>query len=139
MLYFVIPSYLICCFHQCSIRATPGLPIDAGSWIEYSALRQPSSAFLNCKHHATCGNMRKATNISLFMPWTSLDCRGVMWPGVEPHRGVYNESYLSIVREIVEEASKRQPAMFCPYLSIFLGRQPHMGSTFWLICTRRPG
>ncbi|CAL1129550.1 unnamed protein product [Cladocopium goreaui] len=30
---------------------------------------------------------------------------GVMWPGVEPQRGVYNESYLRIVRDIVEEAA----------------------------------
>lgn len=28
-----------------------------------------------------------------------------MWPGVEPQRGVYNESYLRIVRNIVEEAA----------------------------------
>ena len=28
-----------------------------------------------------------------------------MWPGVEPQRGVYNESYLRIVRDIVEEAA----------------------------------
>ena len=28
-----------------------------------------------------------------------------MWPGVEPVRGQYNQTYLDIVAEIVEEAS----------------------------------
>ena len=30
---------------------------------------------------------------------------GVMWPGVEPQRGIYNETYLRIVKDIVEEAA----------------------------------
>jgi len=30
---------------------------------------------------------------------------GVMWPGVEPERGVYNESYLAAVRDIAREAA----------------------------------
>lgn len=30
---------------------------------------------------------------------------GVMWPGVEPVRGEYNESYMDVVRSIVEEAA----------------------------------
>jgi len=30
---------------------------------------------------------------------------GVMWPGVEPQRGIYNETYLCIVKDIVEEAA----------------------------------
>lgn len=28
-----------------------------------------------------------------------------MWPGVEPQRGIYNETYLRIVKDIVEEAA----------------------------------
>ena len=31
---------------------------------------------------------------------------GVMWPGVEPERGVYNETYLDIVADIVERAER---------------------------------
>ena len=31
---------------------------------------------------------------------------GVMWPGVEPSRGVYNETYLDIVADIVERAER---------------------------------
>ena len=32
---------------------------------------------------------------------------GVMWPGVEPIRGEYNDTYLQIIDEIVENAAKK--------------------------------
>ena len=30
---------------------------------------------------------------------------GVMWPGVEPYKGRYNETYLNVIREIAAEAA----------------------------------
>mmetsp|Transcript_31265 Transcript_31265/g.76274 ORF Transcript_31265/g.76274 Transcript_31265/m.76274 type:complete len:524 (-) Transcript_31265:367-1938(-) len=31
---------------------------------------------------------------------------GVMWPGVEPERGTYNESYIAVIKDIAQRASK---------------------------------
>ena len=36
-----------------------------------------------------------------------------MWPGVEPERGVYNETYLNIMKGIVENCQKESHLFHC--------------------------
>ena len=47
-----------------------------------------------------------------------------MWPGVEPQRGIYNETYLHIVKDIVEEA-----ATYGIYVLADMHQEPSNGCT----------
>ena len=64
---------------------------------------------------ARCCSGKKSVTLQLFFFWHFFSPKlkssthqligGVMWPGVEPQRGIYNETYLRIVKDIVEEAA----------------------------------
>ena len=99
-----------------------GLWIDEGCWFECSSTR--------CRTAVPCYMLPLAKNLWLcscffflhvffsktevinsskkhFRSFTAISTTlgGVMWPGVEPQRGIYNETYLRIVKDIVEEAA----------------------------------
>ena len=52
--------------------------------------------------------MLNDTKLDFYKEWGFNVVRlGVMWTGVEPQQGIYNESYISILENIIEKLSKR--------------------------------
>ena len=98
-----------------------GLWIDEGCWFECSSTRcrtaVPCCSLLFWQNLWLCSwfcfdmffspKLKSSTHqrsiFAVSLQFTTLG--GVMWPGVEPQRGIYNETYLRIVKDIVEEAA----------------------------------